>query len=168
MTGQQRQVQFLQAYLRHRLADRADHHERVRAKHSAVGTWVVVLSTTTFAAAAVLGVVGVADGARRPMWGFLATILAALAVAITAYEAAFGFRRSSRRSAETAAALRLLETRHPVLEDLEDGDESLGAFVADVESALHNDVGAWTRRPDRPLPAEPEPSDQQVQQTVSR
>jgi hypothetical protein len=139
--------QFLRAYLRHRLRDQLEDHERAGTRYSTARHWTVTLSTIMFAVSALLGGLGIADGARRPMWAFLATTAAALGCAVAGYEAAFGFRRASREHANTVATLRLLATHGPTAPDVTTsvGAQRLASFVRDVETVLLHDVGPWTQ-----------------------
>ncbi len=134
VTEKQRQAQFVEAYLRHRFSDRLDHFERGRKKYSSARTWTVALAATLFIGAAALAAVGMADGPRRAMWAFAATTLAALATAVSAYEATFGFRRLARENAITSVALQRLAVDGPTPDDVD--DERLVAFVTEVESVL--------------------------------
>ncbi|KOV84946.1 SLATT domain-containing protein [Nocardia sp. NRRL S-836] len=134
MTDQQRQAQFVEAYLRHRFSDRLDHFERGRRRYSGARTWTVAIAAALYIAAAAAAAVGMADGPRRALWGFTATTLAALATAVAAFEATFGFRRLARENAITSVALQRLAVDGPTPEDVD--DERLVAFVTEVESVL--------------------------------
>ncbi|MFS8103365.1 SLATT domain-containing protein [Lentzea alba] len=134
VTVEQRQAQFVEAYLRHRFSDRLDHFERGRKRYSSARTWTVAIAAGLFIAAAAAAAVGMADGPRRALWGFAATTLAALATAVSLYEATFGFRRLARENATTSVALQRLAVDGPTPDDV-DG-ERLVAFVTEVESVL--------------------------------
>lgn len=129
-----RQAQFVEAYLRHRFQDRQDHFERGRKRYASARTWTVAIAAALFIAAAAAAAVGMADGPRRALWGFAATTLAALATAVSLYEATFGFRRLARENAITSVALQRLAVDGPTPDDV-DG-ERLVAFVTEVESVL--------------------------------
>lgn len=139
--------QFLQAYLRHRLRDQLEYHEVAGNRYSAARRWTATFSTVMFAVSALLAGLGIADGAQRPMWAFLATTAAALACAVAGYEAAFGFRRLARQHANAVATLRLLATHGPTASDVtaSAGAHRLATFVRDVETVLLHDVGPWTQ-----------------------
>ncbi|MEU7475908.1 SLATT domain-containing protein [Lentzea sp. NPDC042327] len=134
MSDEQRQAQFVEAYLRHRFSDRLDHFERGRRRYSSARTWTVAIAAALFIAAAAAAAAGMADGPRRAVWGFAATTLAALATAVTAYEATFGFRRLARENAAASVALQRLAVDGPTPDDVD--DERLVAFVTEVESVL--------------------------------
>jgi hypothetical protein len=134
MSDKQRQSQFVEAYLRHRFSDRLDHFERGRKRYAAARTWTVAVAAALFIAAAAAAAVGMADGPRRALWGFAATALAALATAVSLYEATFGFRRLARENATTSVALQRLAVDGPTPDDVD--DEGLVAFVTEVESVL--------------------------------
>lgn len=134
VTVKQRQAQFVEAYLRHRFSDRLDHFERARKRYSSARTWTVAIAAALFIAAAAAAAVGMADGPRRAVWGFAATTLAALATAVSLYEATFGFRRLARESATTSVALQRLAVDGPTPDDVD--DERLVVFVTEVESVL--------------------------------
>lgn len=134
MSDKQRQAQFVEAYLRHRFQDRLEHFERGRKRYASARTWTVAIAATLFIGAAALAAVGMADGPRRAMWAFGATTLAALATAVSAYEATFGFRRLARENATTSVALQRLAVDGPTPDDVD--DERLVAFVTEVESVL--------------------------------
>ncbi|WP_199442703.1 SLATT domain-containing protein [Umezawaea beigongshangensis] len=150
-----REAQFLDAYLRHRLGAELDRHERARAVHSAARVWTVSLSAALLTGAAVLGAAGVADAARRPVWGFAATLCAALASAVAGYEAVFGFQRLGREHGEAVSSLHLLRAHGPTPDDLDEGDDRLPGFVADVESVLRRGVVVTAAAPPL-LPDAPE------------
>jgi hypothetical protein len=130
-----RRTQFLRVYLKHRVGERLDAFERGRARYASARRWSVASTVVLLAGAAAMGAIGAADAVNRPLWGFLAAVLAALAMAVSWYESAFGFRRLARRSASGVALLELLQA-HGVASD-EDG---VNAFVTEVESVLrHSD-----------------------------
>jgi hypothetical protein len=147
ITEQDQRDQFLQAYLRHRLRDQLEYHELAGTRYTAARGWTVTLSTIMFAVSALLGGLGIADDAQRPMWAFLATTAAAAGCAVAGYEATFGFRRLSRQHANTVATLRLLATHGPIAPDVTTsaGAQRLASFVHDVETVLLHDVGPWTQ-----------------------
>ncbi|NUT48615.1 MAG: hypothetical protein HOV94_15105, partial [Saccharothrix sp.] len=95
--------------------------------------WATGLTVLLFTAAAALGAVAVADGGRRAQWAFLAAVAAALATAITVYEAAFSFRALSRRSATGVALLHLLQAH-----GAPDDEDGVDAFRTEVESVLRH------------------------------
>jgi hypothetical protein len=134
-TAEERRTQFLRVYLKHRVGERLDGFERARAKYTSSRRWTGALSVLLLAGAAALGALAAADATRRPMWGFLAAVVAALATAVAWYESAFGLRRLARRSSSGAALLEILQA-HGAASD-EDG---VAAFVTEVESVLrHSD-----------------------------
>lgn len=127
--------QFLRAYLRHRVGDRLAAFEQARVRYTTARRWTTAVTVLLFTGAAALGAVAVADGQRRALWAFLATAAAALAGAVTTYEAAFSFRALSRRSANGAALLHLLQAH-----GAPDGQDGVDAFRTEVESVLrHSD-----------------------------
>ncbi|MEU4743557.1 hypothetical protein AB0G02_24265 [Actinosynnema sp. NPDC023658] len=125
--------QFLRAYLRHRVGERLAGFEQAQARYTAARRWTSVLTVLLFTAAAALGAVAVADAGRRAPWAFLATVAAALATAITVYEAAFSFRSLSRRSANGVALLHLLQAH-----GAPEGEDGVNAFRTEVESVLRH------------------------------
>ncbi|MCC8247376.1 hypothetical protein [Saccharothrix luteola] len=125
--------QFLRAYLRHRVGERLAGFEQAQARYTAARRWTTSLSVLLFTAAAALGAVAVADDGRRALWAFLATVAAALATAITGYEAAFSFRALSRRSASGVALLHLLQAH-----GAPEGEDGVTAFRTEVESVLRH------------------------------
>jgi len=132
---EERRTQFVRVYLKHRVGERLDSFERGRVKYTSARRWTGALSVVLLAGAAALGAIAAADATRRPMWGFLAAVVAALAVAVAWYESAFGLRRLARRSTSAAALLEILQA-HGAPSD-EDG---VAAFVTEVESVLrHSD-----------------------------
>jgi hypothetical protein len=134
-SAEERRTQFLRVYLKHRVAERLDGFERARTKYTSARRWTGALAVLLLAGAAALGALAAADATRRPMWGFLAAVVAALATAVAWYESAFGLRRLARRSSSGAALLEILQA-HGAASD-EDG---VAAFVTEVESVLrHSD-----------------------------
>ncbi|PSL52994.1 hypothetical protein B0I31_11085 [Saccharothrix carnea] len=125
--------QFLRAYLRHRVAERLAGFEQAQARYTTARRWTTGLTVLLFTGAAALGAVAVADDGRRALWAFLATVAAALATAITVYEAAFSFRASSRRSADGVALLHLLQAH-----GAPEGEDGVNAFRTEVESVLRH------------------------------
>jgi hypothetical protein len=123
--------QFLRAYLRHRVGDRLAAFERDRARYTTARRWTTAATVLLFTAAAALGALAVADGPHRAQWAFLATAAAALACAVTTYEAAFAFRALSHRSANGVALLHLLQAH-----GAPDGQDGVDAFRTEVESVL--------------------------------
>ncbi|WP_309116428.1 hypothetical protein [Saccharothrix sp.] len=125
--------QFLRAYLRHRVGDRLAAFEHARTRYSRALRWTTAGTVLLYTAAATLGAVAVADPGRRAMWGFLATVTAALATAVTVYEAAFSFRAQARRSASGVALLHLLQAH-----GAPEGQDGVDAFRTEVESVLRH------------------------------
>ncbi|KOX16834.1 hypothetical protein ADK67_39760 [Saccharothrix sp. NRRL B-16348] len=125
--------QFVRAYLRHRVGERLAGFEQAQARYTAARRWTTGLCVLLFTAAAALGAVAVADDGRRALWAFLATVAAALATAITVYEAAFSFRALSRRSANGVALLHLLQAH-----GAPEGEDGVNAFRTEVESVLRH------------------------------
>ncbi len=127
--------QFLRAYLRHRVGERLAGFEHARTRYDSARRWTTVATVLLFTAAAALGATAVADPGRRALWGFLATVAAALATAVTVYEAAFSFRALARRSADGVALLHLLEAHGAPR-----GEDGVQVFRTEVESVLrHSD-----------------------------
>ncbi|MEO6087584.1 MAG: hypothetical protein ABIQ18_31190, partial [Umezawaea sp.] len=85
-SAEERRTQFLRVYLKHRVAERLDGFERARAKYTSARRWTGALAVLLLAGAAALGALAAADATRRPMWGFLAAVVAALATAVAWYE----------------------------------------------------------------------------------
>ncbi|XVV01553.1 SLATT domain-containing protein [Actinosynnema sp. CA-248983] len=125
--------QFLRAYLRHRVGDRLAAFEHTRTRYSRALRWTTAGTVLLYTGAAALGAVAVADPGRRAMWGFLATVAAALATAVTGYEAAFSFRAQARRSASGVALLHLLQAH-----GAPEGQDGVDAFRTEVESVLRH------------------------------
>ncbi|WP_447009318.1 hypothetical protein [Saccharothrix hoggarensis] len=125
--------QFLRAYLRHRVAERLAGFEQAQARYGAAGRWATTAAVLLFTAAAALGAVAVADDGRRALWAFLATAAAALATAVTVYEATFSFRARSQRSADGVALLHLLQAH-----GAPEGEDGVNAFRTEVESVLRH------------------------------
>ncbi|WP_158851581.1 hypothetical protein [Saccharothrix deserti] len=127
--------QFLRAFLRHRVGERLAGFEQAQARYTSARRWATAVTVLLFTAAAALGAVAVADGGRRALWAFLATVAAALATAVTVYETAFSFRALSRRSANGVALLHLLQAH-----GAPEGEDGVNAFRTEVESVLrHSD-----------------------------
>ncbi|WP_433262761.1 hypothetical protein ACQPZF_30380 [Actinosynnema sp. CS-041913] len=127
--------QFLRAYLRHRVGERLAGFEHAQARYSSARRWTTSLTVLLFTGAAALGAVAVADPGRRALWGFLATVAAALATSVAVYEAAFSFRALAHRSAHGVALLHLLQAH-----GAPDGEDGVNVFRTEVESVLrHSD-----------------------------
>jgi peptidoglycan/LPS O-acetylase OafA/YrhL len=125
--------QFLRAYLRHRVGERLAGFEQAQSRYTSARRWATALTVLLFTAAAALGAVAVADDGRRALWAFLATVAAALATAVTTYEATFSFRVLSRRSADGVALLHLLQAH-----GAPEGEDGVNAFRTEVESVLRH------------------------------
>ncbi|MEV0679593.1 hypothetical protein AB0I60_24015 [Actinosynnema sp. NPDC050436] len=130
-----RREQFLRAYLRHRVGERLAGFEQARTTYAKARRWTTGSTALLFTASAALGAVAVADPGRRALWGFLATVAAALATSVAVYEAVFAFRARARRSADSVALLHLLQAH-----GAPQGEDGVHAFRAEVESVLrHSD-----------------------------
>ncbi|MEJ2857746.1 MULTISPECIES: hypothetical protein [unclassified Saccharothrix] len=125
--------QFLRAYLRHRVGDRLAAFEHARNRYARALRWTTASTVLLYTGAAALGAVAVADPVQRAMWGFLATVAAALAIAVTVYESAFSFRAQARRSAGAVALLHLLQAH-----GAPEGQDGVDAFRTEVESVLRH------------------------------
>ncbi|MFI9817862.1 hypothetical protein [Saccharothrix variisporea] len=125
--------QFLRAYLRHRVGDRLAAFEHARTRYARALRWTTAGTVLLYTGAAALGAVAVADPGRRAVWGFLATVAAALAIAVTVYESAFSFRAQARRSADAVALLHLLQAH-----GAPEGQDGVDAFRTEVESVLRH------------------------------
>ncbi|CCH33637.1 hypothetical protein ABZ816_22450 [Actinosynnema sp. NPDC047251] len=127
--------QFLRAYLRHRVGERLAGFEQARDRYATARRWTTALTVLLFTSSAALGAVAVADPGRRALWGFLATVAAALATGVTVYEAVFAFRAQARRSANGVALLHLLQAH-----GAPQGEDGVHVFRTEVESVLrHSD-----------------------------
>jgi hypothetical protein len=119
---------------------------------AAVRRWpgIVALDSNHPLPEALFGALATADAARRALWAFVAASVAALATALTSYEAAFGFERLARQYAQTRSAIALTDVFGPRPEDLdqlatdEERDESVSTFVANTERLLRSEVDTWS------------------------
>jgi SMODS and SLOG-associating 2TM effector domain 1 len=145
-------AELLGAYRRHRIAPQDVYYGHNSRNYEHARRWTLIATAVLLVLAALLGALGAADTPRRGMWAFLAAAVAAVATAITSYEAAFGFERYSRQYRDTRLALRLVEARGPRPEDLHgpDADTRVGEFVAEVERLLRSEVDSWSEHVERP------------------
>ncbi|HWC69038.1 MAG TPA: SLATT domain-containing protein [Acidimicrobiales bacterium] len=138
--------EFLLAYRAHRIDDqmafyarRAEDNERARREALWISALCLVLS-------ALFGALATADERRRQVWAVVAAGFGALAAAVGAYEAAFGFERLSRQYEDTRGALHIADVRGP--QDSEDGalePSDLLQFVNGVEGILRSEVDSWSQ-----------------------
>ncbi|HET9612210.1 MAG TPA: SLATT domain-containing protein [Acidimicrobiales bacterium] len=147
--------EFLAAYRRHRVedqsgwyADRARQFERARRT-------VVALSAVLMVLAALFGALGAADAGGRGAWAFLAASMAALATALTSFEAAVGLERYGRLYGEAHRALMVAAADAPIDPDLAvDGDTRVLDHVQRIERILGDEVDTWSRYARQPADSE--------------
>jgi hypothetical protein len=145
-------AEFLEAYRSHRIRHQERYYGQRSHDYEQARRWSVTATALLLVTAALLGALGAADAPRRAIWAFLAAALSAVATAITSYEAAFGFERYARQYRDTRLALRLVDARGPMPEDLEDPgtDARVGEFVVEVERLLRSEVDSWSEHVERP------------------
>jgi len=148
--GAARRAQALAAYRLNRVQEQIAYYEARSAQYERARRSAVNLAAGLLVLAALFGALATADADRRSMWAFIAAVVAALATAITSYEAAFGFERLSREYGGTRAALEMAEVRAPRAGALagDDGDALLSRHVAEVEGLLLAEVDRWSHATD--------------------
>lgn len=146
MSEDHRLTEFVEVYRRHRIAEQVSWHERRSAQYLSARRWTTTVSAVLLGLSATCGALSAADIPRRPLWAFLATVLAAAAAAVTGYEAAFAFHRLAQQYAATAITLRRLDAARPTAEELagSDGGQRVESFVDATEGALSSDVASWS------------------------
>lgn len=153
-------VQFLDAYRRSRVDDQLAYYGRRSREFDRAQRWSARIAAVLLVVAAMCGALGIAVPSQRGMWAFLAATVAAVATAVTACEAAFGYERGYRQFRDTRLALRRTDEAGPQPEDLSGGDADarLGAYVGEVEGLLRAEVEGWAVHVRAPAPGEPPPS----------
>jgi hypothetical protein len=134
-------------YRQSRIDDQASYYEERARTYERARRHAVTAAASFLGLAALFGALGTADPARRAAWAFVAATLAAVAAAITTYEAAFGFERISRQYKDTLGALRIAESRLPSRStdmSTEFSDEDLQRFVSRMEAILRSEVDTWS------------------------
>jgi hypothetical protein len=147
-----RRAQLLDAYRQYRIAPQRAYYAGRAERNETARRWAVTATASLLVLAALFGALGTADPERRALWAFVAASLAALATALTSYEAAFGFERLARRYAETRSALALADVFGPRPEDLDqlgtdtERNQMVSAFVAETERLLRSEVDTWSQQ----------------------
>jgi hypothetical protein len=135
----ERSKQTLELYREARVQDQlryygaaASEYERANAQGVAVGA--VLLSVTTLA-----GALAGLDIAGKSAWAVAAVVVPAIATALAAYEALFGFERIGKLYGDAARSLGRL--KEPDLATAR--DEEVAAYVAAVETIFRNEQAQW-------------------------
>ena len=134
--------QALELFLNHRVEDQASYYRSQAATYQAALRRTTRLSASLLVGASLFGALGAIDVARRGLWAFIATALAAVSTAIATYEIAFEFERRGRQYGETNAALALKGIP---------ADGQFVEYVVDVERLLMGEVDSWSRLESNPI-----------------
>lgn len=142
---------FLTLRIDHQLRFYGERRDEYRAAHRQV----VIVRNALLVVAALCGVAGqVASGSARAAWSVAAAVLAALAAAITAYEALIGFPQLEKLYADAA---RNLEEARIDWEEL-DPEADPTAEVERVESIFSSERGQWGQLVVKSAPPVPPPA----------
>jgi hypothetical protein len=135
-----RDAEFRAFYKELRIIDQRRFYDDRRREYEQAHRQAIAVRNTLLALAALAGVAGqFAAGPGRALSGVVAAVLAALAGAVTAFEALIGFAPLTKLYDD--AALNLAEAE--IDWDSADPDSDLVADVERVEQIFHTENGQW-------------------------
>jgi hypothetical protein len=132
--------EFHQLYATLRIGGQLSFYEARAAEYRAAHRQAVVVRNALLLAAAIAGALGqFADGTTRAASGVVAAVLAALAAAVTAYEALIGFPQLEKLYSDAARNLKEAAIDWKVAEPNAD----LTPEVERVEGIFRSEIGQW-------------------------
>jgi hypothetical protein len=137
----ERERQLVAVYGERRLRHQRQYYDDRREEYQRASGQLALLTALLVALGGVAGVLSSADAfGGRDAWAILAAAAPALAAALVAYDALFGFERNAKIFADASAALRLAELRAPAQAD---DPKTIRAWVEQVEGILQREQGQW-------------------------
>ena len=136
-----RAAQFRDLYQRLRIADQMGWYEGRRDEYKKANQQAIVVRTVLLALAALAGVAAaqLVTGTGRAALGVVAALLAALAAAVTAFEALIGFTQVGKLYNDAALSLRAAEINWNNTGPHDD----VAAELGEVEQILRTENGQW-------------------------
>lgn len=136
----EREHELLALYAERRLRDQLGYYQERRDEYQRASGQLALLTAALVALGGVAGVLSAAGALGDPgTWAVLAAAAPALATALAAYDALFGFERDAKIYGDASAALRLAEIRGPDADD----PASIRAWIEQVEGILQREQGQW-------------------------
>ena len=138
MTG--RAAEFRDLYTKLRITDQRDWYQDRRDEYKQASQQAIVVRTVLLALAALAGLAAqLVTGTDRALIGVAAALLAALAAAVTAYEALIGFTQVGKLYNDAALSLRAAEIDWTAVGPHDD----VAAELGQVEQVLRTENGQW-------------------------
>jgi len=138
MTG--RAAEFRDLYTQLRITDQRDWYQDRRDEYKQASQQAIVVRTVLLALAALAGLAAqLVTGTDRALIGVAAALLAALAAAVTAYEALIGFTQVGKLYNDAALSLRAAEIDWTAVGPHDD----VAAELGQVEQVLRTENGQW-------------------------
>ncbi|GAA4949122.1 hypothetical protein HD597_002345 [Nonomuraea thailandensis] len=150
-----REAQFRALYRELRIGDQSTFYEERRREYDRAHHQAIVVRNVLLLLSALLGVAGqLTSGTARAGCGVAAAVIAALAGAVTAFEALIGFAQLRKLYGDTAFNLRTAALDW----DAAPADQSVGGQIERIEQIFRTENGQWgqlmVQRQELPLEAQ--------------
>ena len=126
-----------------RVEDQVDYYRRTSAEYDRAGAQSVALSAVLLSLTTLAGILAGLEVSAKMGWAIAAAVIPAVATALAAYDAIFGFERVSKLYADAMRSLRFIE--EPDLTGIDDEAEAaeVAAYAAAVEAVLLKEQAQW-------------------------
>ena len=149
-----RAAQFRDLYMKLRIDEQLRWYESRRDEYKKANRQAIVIRTVLLALAALAGLVApLATTTGRAALGVAAALLAALAAAVTAFEALIGFTQVAKLYGDAASSLEAAEDDWNELGP----DDDLAAALGKVEQIFRTENGQWGQLVIQGTPPDPAP-----------
>jgi SMODS and SLOG-associating 2TM effector domain 1 len=150
MTG--RAAEFRGLYRQLRIADQLGYYGDRQTEYKKANQQAITVRTVLLALAALAGLAGqLVTGTNRALIGVAAALLAALAAAVTAYEALIGFTQVGKLYNDAALSLKAAEIDWNAL----GRDDDVAGELGQVEQIFRSENGQWGQLVIEGTPKEP-------------
>src|SRR5439155_15962636 len=92
-----------------RMEDQVDYYRRTSAEYDRAGAQSVALSAVLLSLTTLAGILAGLEVSAKMGWAIAAAVIPAVATALAAYDAIFGFERVSKLYADAMRSLRFIE-----------------------------------------------------------
>jgi SMODS and SLOG-associating 2TM effector domain 1 len=140
----ERSRQALMLYQAARVEDQVDYYRRTSAEYDRAGAQSVAQSAVLLSLTTLAGTLAGLEISGKMGWAIAAAVIPAVATALAAYDAIFGFERVSKLYADAIRSLRFIE--EPDLAGIDDEAEAaaeVAAYAAAVEAVLLKEQAQW-------------------------
>jgi hypothetical protein len=140
----ERSRQALALYRAARVDDQVSYYRRTAAEYERAGAQSVALSAVLLSLTTLAGTVAGLQISGKMGWAIAAAVIPAIATALAAYDAVFGFERVSKLYGDALRSLRLVD--EPTVTGIEDeatAAREVAAYAETVEAVLLKEQAQW-------------------------